>query len=470
MSNQINLLDQVNASFDKAAAFTKHDRTLLAQIRACNAVYHFTFPIRRDSGEIEVIDAWRAEHSFHKMPTKGGVRFSLWVEADEVQALAALMSLKCALVDVPFGGSKGGVRIDRRKYSASELERITRRYTFELVRKNFIGSGIDVLAPDLGTGPQEMAWIADTYQQIQPEREAVACVTGKPVGIGGIRGRLEATGLGVFFGLREACESKEDMKALGLQPGLGGKRVVIQGFGNVGSHAARFLADAGANVIAVLEYDGAIANEKGLAVEELLAFRSETGSIKGFPGSTALAADASPLELDCDILVPAALENVITHANAKRIKARIIGEAANGPVTADAAAILKRQGKLVVPDIYLNAGGVTVSYFEWAKNLAHLRLGRLERRFDDRVLDKLIAAIEGGRDQTGAKESELRLLRGADEVDLVRSGLDDTMVGAYRQLRETKARLGAEVDLRTAAYVVAIDKIAACYEAMGIFP
>lgn len=460
----ISLLEQVNASFDRAASFTRHDRSLLAQIRACNASCHFAFPLRRDNGSIEVIEAWRAEHSHHKQPAKGGVRFSLAVNEDEIKALAALMTFKCALVDAPFGGSKGGVKIDRARYSPAELERISRRYTFELHRKNFIGSGIDVLAPDMGTGQQEMAWIADTYQQLTNEREAVACVTGKPVHAGGIRGRVEATGLGVFFGLREACSSAEDMKALGLETGIGGKRVVIQGLGNVGAHAATFLEEAGARVIAVAEHDGAIVDEKGLAIERLIAHRRETGSIKGFPGSTALADSAAALELDCDILVPAAIENVVTKANVDRIKARIIGEAANGPLTADAAERLHKRGALILPDIYLNAGGVTVSYFEWVKNLSHLRFGRLEKRFDDRVLRHLVAAAGQG------SPDDARVLAGADEIDLVRSGLEDTMISTYQQLKETRARLNNQTGLRTAAFVVAIDKIAACYTSMGIFP
>jgi glutamate dehydrogenase (NAD(P)+) len=460
----ISLLEQVNASFDRAAVLTGHDRSLLAQIRACNACCHFAFPLRRDDGSIEVIEAWRAEHSHHKQPTKGGVRFSLAVNEDEVKALAALMTFKCALVDAPFGGSKGGVKIDRARYSQPELERISRRYTFELHRKNFIGSGIDVLAPDMGTGQQEMAWIADTYQQLTSEREAVACVTGKPVHAGGIRGRVEATGLGVFFGLREACSSAEDMKALGLEVGIGGKRVVIQGLGNVGAHAATFLEEAGARIIAVAEHDGAIVNQCGLAIGRLIAHRQDTGSIMGFPGSTALASSATALELDCDILVPAAIENVITKANVDRIKARIIGEAANGPVTADAAERLHKRGALILPDIYLNAGGVTVSYFEWVKNLSHLRFGRLEKRFDDRVLRQLVAAVDQGKTDTA------RALAGADEIDLVRSGLEDTMISTYQQLKETRARLNNQTGLRTAAFVVAIDKIAACYTSMGFFP
>lgn len=370
MPEHTSFLAQVDAAFDHAASFTKHDRTLLAQIRACNAVYRISFPLRRDDGTIEVIHAWRAEHSHHRTPTKGGIRYSLGVSADEVMALASLMTYKCALLDVPFGGAKGGIRIDRDKYSVPELERITRRYTFELWKKNFIGPGLDVPAPDYGTGPQEMAWIADTYQSLASgDLNGMACVTAKPVSQGGIRGRKEATGRGVMFGLREACSVAEDMKKLGLTPGLAGKRVVVQGLGNVGYHAALFLQEQGAVLVGLAEREGSISNPKGLDIAQVMAHRAATGSILKFPGATDHASPAAALEFECDILVPAALENVITAENAPRIKAKIIGEGANGPTTNEADGILASRGVYIVPDFYLNAGGVTVSYFEWVQDI-----------------------------------------------------------------------------------------------------
>nr|WP_243663890.1 Glu/Leu/Phe/Val dehydrogenase dimerization domain-containing protein [Rhodothermus marinus] len=257
--------EQVNRMFDRAAAYTKHPKGLLDQIKACNSVYRMEFPVKRDDGSIEVVRAYRAEHSHHKLPTKGGIRYAPNVNEDEVMALAALMTYKCAIVDVPFGGAKGGVKIDRRQYSEAELERITRRYTYELLKKNFIGPGVDVPAPDYGTGPREMAWILDTYNSFSSNPlEALACVTGKPVGQGGVRGRKEATGRGVFFGVREACSVEEDMKALGLQTGLGGKTVVVQGLGNVGYHAAKFLQEGGAVLVGLAEIEGAIYNPDGL--------------------------------------------------------------------------------------------------------------------------------------------------------------------------------------------------------------
>ncbi len=465
-------LAQVNATFDRAATYTTHDPTLLAQIRACNAVYFVSFPIRRDNGAIEVIQAWRAEHSQHKSPTKGGIRYALGVSEDEVQALAALMTYKCAIVDVPFGGAKGGVKIDRRQYSDAELERITRRYTFELVRKRFIGPGIDVPAPDYGTSSKEMAWIADTYASLaNGELDAIACVTAKPLAQGGIRGRTEATGRGVYYGLREACDDGDAMQRLGLTRGLDGKRIIVQGLGNVGYWAARFLQEAGAHIVAVAEYNGAVASDKGLDIVALDAWRKEHGSLLGFPGATDLPNAMSALERPCDILVPAALEHQLTADNAPRIQARIIAEAANGPSTPEAEAIFAERGMLVLPDVWLNAGGVIVSYFEWLKNLSHVRFGRMQKRHEEETLRKLLRAIE---EKTGTRFTDaeaLALTEGADEDDLVASGLAESMIVAYRQLAEVHRRIGdPAVTLRTAAMVSAIDKVAQSYVDMGIFP
>ena len=471
MSGPISFSKQVNRFFDKAAVLTDHDPSLLAQIRECNFVCRFLFPVERDNGTIEVISAWRAEHSNHKLPTKGGIRFSLDVNEDEICALASLMTHKCAIVNVPFGGAKGGVRIDRRNYSNRELERITRRFTFELHRKNFIGPGCDVPAPDFGTGAKEMSWIADTYQSINNnELNALACVTGKPVGLGGIQGRTEATGLGVYYGVREACGIAEDMRHIGLSTGIEGKTVVIQGFGNVGYHTAKFFHENGAKVIAIAEHDGTIVNPNGLNIPALDLHRQETGSISKFPGSKPLGKGESALELECDILIPAALENVITKENASRIKARIIGEAANGPTTAEADEILNKMGVLIIPDAYLNAGGVTVSYFEWLKDLSHVRFGRLEKRFEEFAFRRLLSAVESVTEKHFTEEMLKVLSQGADEHDLVRSGLEETMSNAYAEVRETCCKLDGKADLRTSAYVNSINKIAFCYGDMGIFP
>jgi len=462
--------DNVSRYFDQAASCTDHPSGLLDQIKVCNSVYSFQFPVRTRRG-IEVISGWRAQHSHHKLPVKGGIRYSEDANEDEVKALAALMTYKCAVMDVPFGGAKGAVKINPKDYTLEELEQITRRYTSELIKKNFIGPGVDVPAPDYGTGQREMSWIVDTYTAFHPGQiDALACVTGKPVSQGGVRGRLEATGRGVFFGLREACSHKDDMKQLGLDAGLDGKRTVVQGLGNVGYHAAQFCQNGGALITGLAEYEGAIYNPKGLDLESVMKHRKETGSLLNFPGAINLGSREEALELECDILIPAALENQITEENAPRVRARIVAEAANGPVTAEAEEILLRKGVLVIPDIYLNAGGVTVSYFEWLKNLSHVRFGRMGKRFDQATFENVLRVVE---DTTGKKLSDAemkKIARGADEIDLVNSGLEETMAVAYHQIREMWKADSRISGLRTAAFVSAINKIATSYAELGIFP
>ncbi|MDZ7716347.1 MAG: Glu/Leu/Phe/Val dehydrogenase [Balneolaceae bacterium] len=459
---------QVNKAFDKAAQFSTFDKGILSQIKICNSVYHFTFPLKRDDGTIEVLDGWRVEHSHHKLPTKGGIRYSTTVNEDETMALAALMTYKCAVVDVPFGGAKGGICIDKQKYSKGELERVTRRYTYELIKKDFIGPGSDVPAPDYGTGAQEMGWILDTYRQLHSDLNSEGCVTGKPIPMGGIRGRTEATGRGVFFGIREACKSKEDMDDLGLSQGLEGKTFIIQGLGNVGYHAAKYLIEGGAKMVGVAEYEGSIYDSEGMDLEALVEYRKDTGSVVGFGNSKELADNAAVLEEECDILVPAALENQINDSNASNIKAKIIAEAANGPTTTGAHKTLKDKGALIIPDTYLNAGGVTVSYFEWLKNLSHVRFGRMEKRAEETSYRKILNTIEGISDRTFTEEEMKNLASGAGEYDLVDSGLEETMVVAYQEINELRKK--HDIDLRTAAFLSAIDKVAVIYEQMGIFP
>lgn len=469
MSSQVDFFGEVNRTFEKAAAFTKHPRGLLDQIRMCNTVVKMEFPLKRDDGSIEVIEAWRAEHSHHKLPVKGGIRYAPNVNEAEVIALAALMTYKCAVVDVPFGGGKGGIKIDRRNYSDGEIERITRRYTFELVRKNFIGPGVDVPAPDYGTSPREMAWIVDTYNSLTSNPlDSLACVTGKPVGQGGVRGRKEATGRGVYFAIREACTHAEDMAALGLSPGLEGKRTVVQGLGNVGYHAAKFLEEGGAKLVGLAEIEGAIYDPNGLSLARVMEHRKTTGSILGFPGAQSFNDAGAALEFDCDILVPAALEAVITAENAGRIRARVIGEGANGPITADADAILGERGVLILPDIYANAGGVTVSYFEWLRNLSHVRFGRMSKRFEQNAQQRLLGAVSEMTGHSLPKDVINEIVHGADEIDLVNSGLEETMITAYHEIREVSKR--HQTDLRTGAFINAIDKVAVSYLEMGIFP
>ncbi|MCY4401083.1 MAG: Glu/Leu/Phe/Val dehydrogenase [Candidatus Poribacteria bacterium] len=471
MAENLSFFQKVNENFDKAAKFTDYPKGLLEQIKICNSSCHFTFPIKRDDDTIETIHGWRAEHSHHNLPTKGGIRYSMLVNEDEIMALAALMTYKCAVVDVPFGGAKGGIQLNRNEYTESELERITRRYTYELIQKNYIGPGIDVPAPDFGTSEIEMAWIFDTYLTMSPDKlDAIACVTGKPIKHSGIHGRKEATGRGVVFGLEEVCSYIDDMNQIGFDPGIQGKTVVVQGFGNVGYHASKYLTLTEAKVIGIAEIDGAIYNPKGLDIDKLSMFRKETGSIRHYPDATLLENPNDIFELECDILIPAALENQITAEIAPRIKARIIGEAANGPTTAKAHEILQKRGVLIIPDTYLNAGGVTVSYFEWIRNLSHVGFGRLARRYEESTYNAMFRAVEKA---TGYQFSDVerQTVHGADETDLVNSGLQDTMVNAYQEIRETRMKYGKDiVDCRTAAFINAIHKIAQSYMQLGIFP
>ncbi|MFT7464004.1 MAG: glutamate dehydrogenase (NAD(P)+) [Pseudohongiellaceae bacterium] len=471
-SEDLNLKNIVGRLFDKAAKHVDIDEGLLAQIKSCNNVYSFSFPVMVE-GKVKMYQGWRAEHSHHRKPLKGGIRFASHVDQDEVVALATLMTFKCALVNVPFGGSKGAVRVDPHRTPVEVLERVTRRYTFELTHKNFIGPGINVPAPDMGTGEREMAWIVDTYSAIKHgELDAFACVTGKPVSQGGISGRTEATGRGVYYGIHEACTREAQMKPLGLSTGTQGKTVVIQGLGNVGYHAARLLQlEGGAKVVGVGEYNGCLYNADGIDIDALYEHKNATGYLQGFGhGCTETDDPMSCLELPCDILVPAALENQITLENVGRLKCKILAEAANGPTTDGADQILTDRGILVIPDIYLNAGGVTVSYFEWTKNISHMRFGRMAKRFDTGRDHRILDLIESVRGETISDEQRVSLTKGADEIDLVRSGLWNTMADAYAEMIAVLEGNENVKDLRTAAYVVAIQKVATSYGQLGIFP
>ena len=456
--------------YDKAAAFSKLDPGILKKIRYCHSVYKVQFPVEVE-GKLEVFEGIRVQHSLHKLPTKGGIRFSSYVDEEEVKALATLMTFKCAVMDVPFGGAKGGVKISPRLHSEKTLEKVTRRFASELIKKNLIGPGTDVPAPDYGTSSREMTWIADTYQTFKyGETNGLGCVTGKPVGQGGIRGRNEATGLGVYFGIRECVSQKEDMDRLGLTTGVEGKKIIVQGLGNVGYHSAKFLEAAGALIVGIAEMEGAIYNEKGLDVEAVFQQRKETRSLLNFPGAKNIEVADHVLEMPCDILIPAALENQIYEGNAPRIQAKIIAEAANGPVTKEAEDILQAKGAMIIPDLFLNAGGVTVSYFEWLKNLSNVRFGRIGKRAEEANYRRIVESIER---HTGEKFGELErklIIHGSDELDLVRSGLEDTMIIAYNEIREIQRQNPAMQDLRTAAFLSAIEKIGISYQMLGIFP
>ena len=442
---------------------------LARAIGGCNEVLQLRFPVQ--IGEhVEVFTGWRAVHSSHRLPAKGGIRFAPIADQDEVEALAALMTYKCALVDVPFGGSKGGLQIDPSRYNREQLQRITRRFARELSRKGFLSPATNVPAPDMGTGQREMAWIADTYKHLQPDDiNYLACVTGKPVNHGGIHGRVEATGRGVVYAMREYFRDHEQTER-SLQGGLGDKRIVIQGLGNVGYHAARLLQEEdNARIVAIIERDGVLYNDSGLQVERVRQYINEHKTIRGYPDARFDADGAAGLELDCDVLIPAAMEAQVDEQNAGRIRAPLIIEAANGPVTAGADAILQQRGATVLPDILVNAGGVVVSYFEWVRNINHIRFGRMERRYQELHGHSIVAAIETMAANPLAASLKKDIVRGANELDLVRSGLDDTMRIAYRAILERLRRDDAVPDLRTSAFVTAIEKISSSYLDIGVY-
>ena len=462
--------ESVDLMVDRAISAINLDEGTANAIKSCNAVLQVKFPVKI-RGKIEVFTGWRAVHSSHRSPSKGGIRYAPYVDQDEVEALAALMTYKCAIVDVPFGGSKGALLIDPTLYDRDELELITRRFTLELVRKGFLSPSTNVPAPDVGTGQREMAWIADTYKHLHPDDiNGVACVTGKPIHHGGIQGRIEATGRGVQYATQEFFRHPEDVKKANMTGSLDGKTCVIQGLGNVGYHAAKFLSEEdGVKITAVIERDGALINDDGINIEDLYLHITEHHTIKNFPGASFEENGISVLEKVCDILIPAALESQITLENADRINAKLIVEAANGPITYGADEVLNRKGSIIIPDAYANAGGVTVSYFEWIRNIAHIRMGRMQKRHDELRGLQMAAILEEATGGKFTSEMRNRMPRGANELDLVRSGLDDTMRLAYQEIRSTLDNEEKVSDLRTAAYVTSIRKIARTYIDVGVY-
>ncbi|GLQ33761.1 glutamate dehydrogenase [Amylibacter marinus] len=458
--------DSVDIMFGKAVALLDLSPGLEEKIRVCNSTYKVRFGVRL-RGDIHTFTGYRSVHSEHKEPVKGGIRFATSVNQDEVEALAALMSYKCALVEAPFGGSKGGLHINPRDWEPEEMERITRRFAYELIKRDLIHPSQNVPAPDMGSGEREMAWIADQYRRMNTtDINADACVTGKPLNAGGIAGRVEATGRGVQYALREFFRHPEDIAAASLDGTLKGKRIIVQGLGNVGYHAAKFLQEEdNAKITAVIEYNGSIENDDGLDIEALKQHILQTGGVKGFAGGTFVEDGAALLEKDCDILIPAAMEGVISVANADRVKANLIIEAANGPITAGADELLEKRGVVIIPDMYANAGGVTVSYFEWVKNLSHIRFGRMQRRQEEASHALLIEELERLVGKPVSEEFRNKFVQGAGELELVRSGLDDTMRTAYQSMRNVWHARDDVHSLRMAAFLVSIQRIAASYEA-----
>ena len=461
--------ESVDLMYDRAVETLNLPIGLAEQIRTCNAVYQVRFGVKL-KGEYKIFVGWRAVHSEHILPVKGGIRFAEIANQEEVEALAALMTYKCAIVNVPFGGSKGALKINPNDYDEEDLEKITRRFAHELIKKDLVNPNLNVPAPDMGTGEREMAWISDTFQNLYPNQiNGMGCVTGKPVHNGGIRGRTEATGRGVQFGIREFFRHPEDLKLAQIEGGLDSKKIIVQGLGNVGWHAAKFLSEEdGAKIIGIIERDGAIYSEKGLDVNDVLNYIKENGGVKNFPNSSFTENGQDMLEKECDILIPAAIEGVINSSNAARIKAPLIAEAANGPVTFEADSILRKKGIVILPDAFLNAGGVTVSYFEWIKNLARIRFGRLERRHEEMKGKLIVETLETMLNAKVPNDLKNKLIEGADELDLVRSGLDDSMRDAYKNIRETYYSMNNVDDFRTASYVVAIKTIAKGYESMNL--
>jgi glutamate dehydrogenase (NAD(P)+) len=466
--------ESVDLMFNRAVALMDLPPGLEDKIRVCNSTYTVRFGVKL-RGQIHTFIGYRSVHSEHMEPVKGGIRYSLGVNQDEVEALAALMTYKCALVEAPFGGSKGGLCIDPREYEEDELERITRRFAYELAKRDLINPSQNVPAPDMGTGEREMAWIADQYARMNTtDINARACVTGKPVNAGGIQGRVEATGRGVQYALQEFFRHPDDVAEARLSGTLDGKRVIIQGLGNVGYHAAKFLSEEdGCRIVGVIERDGALLDEDGLNIEEVRNWIAQHGGVTGYPNARRIEEGASLLEHPCDILIPAALEGVINLTNAERIVAPLIIEAANGPVTAGADDILRKKGTVIIPDMYANAGGVTVSYFEWVKNLSHIRFGRMQRRQEESRHQLIVDELERLSRDTGVGWTlspgfKEQYLRGAGELELVRSGLDDTMRSAYQAMHTMWRSREDVTDLRTAAYIVAIQRVAASYRAKGL--
>ena len=467
-------LKSIEVNFKKATKYLQkiNDEEFLTddlanQIMMANATYVVRFGVRL-RGKIFTFTGYRSVHSDHFEPVKGGIRYDISVDQKEVEALAALMTYKCALVEVPFGGAKGGLIININEWKPEELEKITRRFTQELAKRDLINPSQNVPAPDVGTGEREMAWMADEFRRLNPtDLNAWACVTGKPVNKGGISGRTEATGRGVKYALKAFFENDIDVKKTGLEKGLKGKKIIVHGLGNVGYYAAYFLSiEDNAIITHVIERDGAIINEEGIDIKSLKSYLISNGTIRGFKGFVESGPEI--LEEKADILIPAAMELVINKDNADRIQSPVIIEAANGPVSSEADDILTKKGKIIIPDLYANAGGVTVSYFEWIKNLSRIRFGRLQRRAQESQMSNLIDGIEAMTGKEFPLAFKSNTVQGLSERDLVFSGLEDTMTETYKAISRLWNSEAGIPDLRTAAMMIAVKRIVQSYSSIGI--
>eukprot|EP00345_Euplotes_harpa_P018467 CAMPEP_0168334432 /NCGR_PEP_ID=MMETSP0213-20121227/10265_1 /TAXON_ID=151035 /ORGANISM="Euplotes harpa, Strain FSP1.4" /LENGTH=519 /DNA_ID=CAMNT_0008339077 /DNA_START=102 /DNA_END=1661 /DNA_ORIENTATION=+ len=465
-------LEMVKMHFDKAAKYTNVSEDLLKYIKECNTVIRFNIPLQRDDGSLEMLTCYRAQHSHHKLPVKGGTRYADNVSISEVEALAALMTFKLAAADIPFGGAKGGIRFNPRNYSRGEIERATRRYTLELAKKGFIGASIDVPGPDMGTDQQIMTWMKDTYTSIYGDTDinCEGCVTGKFLRHGGIQGRNESTGLGVFYGIREMLNNDEFVKKAKLTKGIEGKTFIVQGFGAVGSWASKFLEEKGGKVVGVVEWDSAIYKKDGFKVDELIAWKDQNKTFKTYKNADKieLTNPQKFLEFECDVLIPAAVERSIHKFNAKNLKCKVVAEGANGPTTVWGEEICEAKGIVNIPDLILNGGGVTVSYFEWLKNLQHVSAGKLTRRWEEQSKKTLFEVIKGKKlseEDYGSQESKKKF-KGAKEIDIVYSGLEEIMCGSVND--HFQRALEQNCSLRISGFSKSIEKVANFYRESGI--
>ena len=460
-------LENVDMMLDDAIRFTKIDKEISKIIKTCRSVIQLKFPVKIKN-KIEIFYGWRAVHSQHRLPVKGGLRYSTNVSQEEIEALASLMTFKCAVMDIPFGGAKGGLLIDPKKYDEESLEKITKKFARELIRRGYLSPARDVPAPDVGTSPREMGWILDAYKSLRPDDiNHVACVTGKSIDHGGIKGRLEATGNGVCEALKEFFRHPNEVKKANLKPNLENQKIIIQGFGNVGLYSAKALHANGGKIIGIAEKEGGIFSENGIDILELENYLKENNSVMGFPGTKQINPSSELLIYKCDILIPAALENAITLQNVDKIQAKLICEGANGPVSYRADKKLQEKGTVIIPDIYANGGGVTVSYFEWIRNISHIRMGRLNKRYEEHRGETILKALNSIYPKKLSPEIIDQLVHGADEGDLIASGLEDTMRVAFQEILERKLSLNLP-NYRTAAYIIALKKIEKSFLELGL--
>ena len=435
----MNFQKNVNLHVDNSAKLLNFSNDLLEHIKSIHSLIKVNVGVELD-GTIHNFTGWRAVHSEHILPSKGGMRYSESVDQDDTEALASLMTYKCAIVNIPFGGSKGGLKINPKNYTMPQLRIITKAFATKLINKGFISPALNVPAPDMGTSEREMEWIMETYKSLRPDDiNYRGCVTGKPLHSGGIAGRTEATGRGIEEAIREIFRHPDIIKEAGLQNELKDNKIIIQGFGNVGSNLAKHLYNRDqAKIIAIGERDGYLFNENGIDINALHEFYQTNKNINDPKLGVFKNKPDDILELACDILIPAALENVITIDNVNNIKCKLIIEAANGPISFEADQKLYEKGIVVIPDIYVNAGGVIVSYFEWVKNISHIRFGRMEKRFQEQKILEIIDLIDKKTNTKTDYATIKNVLHGADEEDLAFSGLEDSMRNAFMEIYNTK--------------------------------